>query len=102
MAGGRGSVLAATESLAFWARVDGCGAAPTAAPATDRVRDGTRVEVTTYGGCRDGRSVALYTVYGGGHTWPGGPAVGRSVGRVSRELDATAVIWDFFARNRRP
>jgi polyhydroxybutyrate depolymerase len=46
--------------------------------------------------------VALYTVDGGGHTWPGGPAVGRSVGRVSRELDATAAIWEFFARHRRP
>ena len=102
MAGGHGSVLAAPESVAFWARVDGCGATPSAAPGTDRVRDGTRVELTTYAGCRDGRSVALYTIDGGGHTWPGGPAVGSSVGRVSRELDATAVIWEFFARNRRP
>ena len=102
MAGGRGSVLSATESVAFWARVDGCGATPASAPGIDRVRDGTRVELTTYPGCRDGRGVALYTVDGGGHTWPGGPAVGRSVGRVSRELDATEVIWEFFARHRQP
>jgi poly(3-hydroxybutyrate) depolymerase len=28
--------------------------------------------------------------------------VGRSVGRVSREIDATALIWAFFARHPRP
>jgi poly(3-hydroxybutyrate) depolymerase len=27
--------------------------------------------------------------------------VGRLVGRVSRELDATAVIWEIFARHAR-
>jgi polyhydroxybutyrate depolymerase len=101
-AGSRGSVLSAGESIAFWARADGCGATPATAPGSDRVRDGTRVELTSYAGCRDGRSVALYTINGGGHTWPGGPAVGPSVGRVSRELDATAVIWEFFARHPRP
>jgi polyhydroxybutyrate depolymerase len=102
LAGGRGTVLSATESVAFWSRVDGCGAAPDDAPVTDRVRDGTRVELTTYAGCRGGSSVALYTIDGGGHTWPGGPAVGRSVGRVSRELDATSEIWEFFTRHARP
>lgn len=100
VAGGRGSVLSAPESVAFWARVDGCDAPPETASSIDRVRDGTRVELTTYGGCREGGSVALYTIHGGGHTWPGGPAVGRSVGRVSRELDATAAIWEFFTRHR--
>jgi len=102
MAGGRGSVLSAAESIAFWARVDGCATTPARAASIDRVRDGTRAELTTYSGCRDGVGVALYTIDGGGHTWPGGPAVGRAVGRVSRELDATAAVWEFFARHRRP
>ena len=101
VAGGRGSVLPAAESIAFWARVSACTGPPAVTDEPDRVHDGTRVQRTAYAGCRDGRSVELYTVRGGGHTWPGGPPVGRSVGRVSRELDATAVIWQFFARHSR-
>jgi polyhydroxybutyrate depolymerase len=100
--GGRGSVLSATESIAFWAKVAGCGEAPVVTEEPDRVRDGTRVRLTGYVGCGGGRGVELYTVQGGGHTWPGGPPVGRSVGRVSREIDATALIWEFFARHPRP
>ncbi len=99
--GGVGGVLSAAESIAFWARVAGCGEAPAVTDEPDRVRDGTRVRVTAYSGCRDGRAVELYTIQDGGHTWPGGPPVGRSVGRVSREIDATALIWEFFARHPR-
>lgn len=102
VAGGRGSVLSARESIAFWAKVAGCGQAPAVTEEPDRVRDGTRVQLTAYAGCRDGRGVELHTVQGGGHTWPGGPPVGRSVGRVSREIDATELIWAFFARHPRP
>jgi polyhydroxybutyrate depolymerase len=47
--------------------------------------------------CPEGRAVELYTIDGGGHTWPGGPEAGRRVGRVSREIDATELIWAFFA-----
>ena len=43
----------------------------------------------------------LYTIEGGGHTWPDGPPVGPRVGRVTRELDATEVIWAFFAAHPR-
>jgi len=63
--------------------------------------DGTRVRHTVFAGCGEGRSVELYTIEGGGHTWPGGPAAGWRVGRVSRELDATEVIWAFFAGHSR-
>jgi polyhydroxybutyrate depolymerase len=65
----------------------------------DTVTDGTRVRRSTYSGCRDGRDVVLFTIEGGGHTWPGGPPVGRSVGRVTRDLDATRVMLDFFDRH---
>lgn len=99
----RGRVLSATRSIAFWATVSGCTAAPVTTLEPDRAPDdGTRVHRTVYGGCRDGRSVELYTIEGGGHTWPGGPPAGRRVGRVSRELDATELIWAFFVQHPRP
>jgi polyhydroxybutyrate depolymerase len=97
----RGSVLGAERSIAFWGEIDGCAGQPSTAVEPDRVRDGTRVRRLAYADCREGRAVMLYTIEGGGHTWPGGPAAGRLVGRVSREMDATAVIWRFFAMHAR-
>jgi polyhydroxybutyrate depolymerase len=97
----RGRVLSAERSIAFWATTSGC-AAPVTTDEPDRVTDGTRVRRTAYGTCREGRAVELYTIEGGGHTWPGGPPVGGSVGRVTREIDATPVIWAFFAGHPKP
>ena len=98
---GRGEVLSAERSAELWARVNGCPDSPTPEATIDSVRDGTRVLPERWWGCRGGRDVVLYTIEGGGHTWPGGPAVGRGVGRVSRELRATESIWAFFAAHPR-
>ena len=97
----RGRVMSAERSIGFWATVAGCAGAPTTTEEPDRVTDGTRVRRTSYNGCREGRSVELYTIEGGGHTWPGGPEAARRVGRVSREIDGTEVIWEFFERHAR-
>lgn len=98
----RGSVLGAERSIAFWAGIDGCAGQALTTLEPDRVHDGTRVRRLDFADCREGRSVVLYTMEGGGHTWPGGPGVGRLVGRVSREVNATEVIWSFFAQHPRP
>ena len=95
----RGRVLPATTTAGLFARVDGCSDGPVEAAEPDTVTDGTRVRRSTYRGCRDGREVVLFTIEGGGHTWPGGPPVGRSVGRVTRDLDATRAMLDFFDRH---
>jgi polyhydroxybutyrate depolymerase len=104
LGGGAGQrrVLSAERSLNFWATLAGCTGAPVSTDEPDRVADGTRVRHSTWLGCREGRSVELYTIEGGGHTWPGGPEAGRRVGRVTREIDATGVIWGFFAGHGRP
>ena len=58
--------------------------------------DGTRVVRQAYKGPR--AAVALYTVRGGGHTWPGGRQYLPKfmVGHTSQDINATRVIWDFF------
>ena len=98
----RGRVLPATTTASLFARVNGCSDQPVEGAEPDTVTDGTRVRRSSYPGCRDGRDVVLFTIEGGGHTWPGGPPVGRSVGRVTRDLDATRVMLDFFDRHSRP
>lgn len=46
--------------------------------------------------------MVLYRVNGGGHTWPSGvqylPAA--IVGKTSRDIQATGLIREFFARHR--
>ena len=99
---GQRRVLSAERSVGFWATAAGCTGPTSSDDAVDRVRDGTRVRHAAFAGCREGRGVELYTIEGGGHTWPGGPTAGARVGRVSREIDATDLIWEFFARHARP
>jgi len=74
-----------------WARRNQCGAMPMdAAVAVDVTR-------LTYANCVNDASVVLYTVKGGGHTWPGGgPLPEWWLGRTSRGIDATQLMWDFF------
>jgi polyhydroxybutyrate depolymerase len=45
--------------------------------------------------------VVLYTIRGGGHTWPGGKPLPKLLfGATSRDIDATSEMWKFF-RDRR-
>jgi polyhydroxybutyrate depolymerase len=85
---------------ADWARRNGCGPAPTEAAAA---ADVVRLEYTD---CAQGASVVLYTVQGGGHSWPGGrPMPEWLAGPTSRSIDATREMWTFFREHplrRRP
>ena len=98
----RGRVLSAERSAALFAEVSGCTPPPAVTAEPDTAKDGTRVRRLAYGGCREGREVVLYTIEGGGHTWPGGPPVARRVGRVSRDVDATRTMLDFFDGHSQP
>ncbi|GII78941.1 hypothetical protein Sru01_39230 [Sphaerisporangium rufum] len=60
--------------------------------------DGTTVTRTTWHSPGTPR-VELYTVRGGGHTWPGGTGQYPDIqGRVGMDIDAGRVIVGFFAR----
>jgi polyhydroxybutyrate depolymerase len=76
---------------ANWARRNGCAAEPAkSVVAADVVR-------AQYVGCANDADVVLYTILGGGHTWPGGKALPEwFVGRTSNSVDATRVLWEFF------
>jgi polyhydroxybutyrate depolymerase len=76
---------------ADWARRNGCAETAEVLPPTGEVT-GIR-----YGGCRMGSEVILYTVHGGGHAWPGGKPLPEWItGRTTLDIDATAVMWEFF------
>ncbi len=76
---------------ANWARRNQCGTSPVESVVA---ADVTRLEYT---GCAGDATVVLYTVQGGGHTWPGGgPIPEWLAGPTSQGVDATAVMWQFF------
>jgi polyhydroxybutyrate depolymerase len=87
--------------IASWRRIDRCPA-----PRVSSLGVVTR----SVAGCPDGRAVELITITGAGHQWPG--SVSRPflqhllhLDPPSTALDATAVIWRFFAahpRNAQP
>ncbi len=84
---------------ADWARRNRCGPNPTESAVA---ADVTRLEYTN---CADNAAVVLYTIRGGGHSWPGGkPLPEWMVGPTSRSIDATSQMWAFFCEHplRRP
>lgn len=96
--GAGGHILSTTETAAFWARRNGCAGVPVTENLPMLVDDGTHVQRTTYTACAQNASVVFYNVINGGHTWPGGRqyAPVRAVGKTTRNLDATTLIWEFF------
>ncbi len=88
------------DTAAFWAGLNACtGYADT--PLEDREEDGTVVRLRRYSGCSQGDAVELYTVVGGGHTWPGTVDFSPSLGVTSQDVSATALMWAFFQRFER-
>ncbi len=84
-----------TRWAANWARRNRCGPKPIESAAA---ADVTRLEYT---GCADAAAVVLYTVRGGGHSWPGGkPLLEWFAGPTSRNIDATRQMWAFFREHR--
>lgn len=99
----RGTIVSAMDSFQRWLALDRCDKPITDSP-VDRVHDdGTTLVIHTARHCADDSEARLYEIRGGGHTWPGGsPHLSeRIVGKVSRELNASEVIWEFFARHSR-
>ena len=62
---------------------------------------GTEVERSAYRGCRGATGVELYTVTGGGHTWPGSLDV-PMLGHTTQDINATDLILDFFSHHPPP
>ena len=69
---------------ANWARRNRCGPNPVESVVA---ADVTRLEYTN---CADDAAVVLYTIRGGGHSWPGGKPIPEwMVGPTTRSIDAT-------------
>jgi polyhydroxybutyrate depolymerase len=91
---GPGTLPDVSGWTANWARRNRCGTDPVeSAPAADVTR-------REYTGCADDAAVVLFTIHGGGHTWPGSEGMPKLlVGHTSHSIDATRQMWEFFCEN---
>lgn len=94
-------IMSAAEAPEFWARNNGAAAHPREELMPDRdTRDGCRVKKETYGGSSE---VVVYTIEGGGHSWPGGTgALAQDIiGRTTNDINAGDIMWQFFQSHYR-
>ena len=100
----RGEILSTDETIDKFLDFNNCPDPTKTQTFINTIRsDNTSVEITRYENCPQGTETVLVKVIDGGHTWPGGaqflPQV--LVGRMSREINASEMIFDFFLRHSR-
>ena len=100
-----GTVLSTQQTAQFWSDINQCKGNRSTSKLPDKdPEDGTRIDKTSYTGCQQGGEVVLYSVEGGGHTWPGSsskPFMRRISGKTSNDMKASKVIWEFFNQHVR-
>ncbi len=93
-----GGLLNVPETINFWISHNHATTSPQITWEQDRdPRDGTKVKKETYGS--SGNQVVLYSIEGGGHTWPGCPnlkAISGLSGNICQDIDASTALWEFF------
>ncbi len=96
---GGARVLSVEDTVKTWVRFNGFKEAPEVQE-IHGLNNGTLVSVFTYGSCKNHSQVKLYKIEDGGHVWPGeSEMLSRSgVGKLSRKIDASEEIWEFFKR----
>jgi poly(3-hydroxybutyrate) depolymerase len=95
-------VISAEDSAQAWARIDHCNEKPSQTKLPAKEKGGLETKVQTYEGCQQDAPVTLYSIKGGGNTWPGGEQyeVEKEIGKTSRDLNANETIWNFFSTKK--
>ena len=90
--------MSVEEGLALWVGFDGC-------PSQAQESQEGNIVHRTYAPCQGGTAVELYKILGGVHAWPGGFAVAPAefgYGDPTMEIDASALMWEFFEEHPMP
>jgi polyhydroxybutyrate depolymerase len=95
-------LLSAEDSAKEWARLNHCSAKPSESKLPSLKEGGKDTRVYIFDDCQENAQVALYSVKGGGHTWPGGEQymTEKEVGKTSNALNANETIWSFLVTRK--
>ena len=96
--GKRGHVISTEDYVDFWLKKNNCSAIKNTVDIPDQDGDGVWATRDAYESCANNNSVILYTIHGGGHTWPG---INSAVyewfaGKTMMEISAAELLWEFF------
>ena len=83
------------DSVEFWSVFNRCSSKPQ----MDSFDD---IQHETWTGCAGSTAVELYTVIGGGHSWPGGQGGWPGADQPTQTISATQLIWEFFTAHPKP
>ena len=94
--------LSAEDSTKDWAKIDRCNDKPEKGKWTALQKGSTETKKDTYEGCQQGAEVVLYSVKGGGNTWPGGEQYEpeNTVGKTSQDVNANEILWNFLSTKK--
>jgi polyhydroxybutyrate depolymerase len=91
------------RTIARWSMRNGCSRE------METVYKKGNVRCETYRECKGGATVELCTIYGGGHTWPGGMDISLLAaptfvlgGDTTRDIKASRAMWEFFQKHPMP
>ncbi|MHB8902020.1 MAG: extracellular catalytic domain type 1 short-chain-length polyhydroxyalkanoate depolymerase [Thermoguttaceae bacterium] len=92
--------MSVADTIRAWVKLDGCPAEPSVSQVPDKAADdGCAVTREVYGPGKEGTEVILYTIAGGGHTWPGRQWPIPWLGPTTRDIVANDLIWEFFEKH---
>lgn len=99
---GQFHVLSAEDGAKTWARFDHCAEKPAQDKLPPLQKGGKETKTATYNGCQENAQVMLYSVKGGGNTWPGGEQYmsEKEVGKTSDAFNANDVLWNFLTTKK--
>jgi polyhydroxybutyrate depolymerase len=80
--------------VATWAERNSCDSTPIALETQGDVSG------ISYPNCAENADVILYTIAGGGHTWPGSePLLPFVLGPTTQDINASEALWQFFVEH---
>ncbi len=85
----------ARNDMRGWAQHNGCDMTLLSQ------RIASDVVLESYGNCDEGSDVNLYVIEDGGHTWPGATREMPDLGKTTHSINASELIWAFFAAHPR-
>ncbi len=97
---GFGRIISTSETVEAWKKIISSRGTPVVGTLPDsNTSDQCRVNSSRWARQeKSGAELLVYSIEGGGHTWPGGPQFlpVEMIGPVCRDFDASSAIWEFF------